>query len=80
MDAALEWKVGRWRAQGISEPEIRDQIRVFRHVNSPQSLLLSLVGGMSIMGAIFSYGITLYLRQRAAAGDRPRSNGKFAPP
>jgi len=65
IDAALEWKVGQWRAQGTSESVIREQILAFRAVNSPRGLLISIGAGMPVMGAIFAYGITLLLRHSA---------------
>ncbi len=65
IDNALDWKVARWRAQGIAETDIRRQITFFRHTNSPTGLLTSTLATVSLTGAIFSLGLTLFFRQRS---------------
>lgn len=64
LDNALDWKVAQMRAQGLAEPDIRRQITFSRQANSPAGLIATTLAGMTLMGAIFSLGLTLILRRR----------------
>lgn len=63
MDAALDWKVNQFRAQGMSEPAIRAEIVSFRWMNSPRGLLTTTLAGMTVRGGLFSLVLTLLLRR-----------------
>lgn len=67
LDHVLDWRVAQWRADGISEIDIRAQIKLYRQMNGPVGDLLSLVGGTTVMGGIFSAGLTFLLRRRPRA-------------
>lgn len=64
MDHALDWRVARLRAEGITEIAIREQIKTYRQLTSPVGCLLSIVAGTTVMGGIFATGLTLLLRRR----------------
>lgn len=63
LDHVLEWRVAQLRADGVAETAIREQIRTYRQLNSPAGCLISIVGGMTVMGGIFSAGLTWLLRR-----------------
>ncbi len=63
MDAALEWKVVQFRAQGMTEPAIRAEILSFRWMNSPRGLFLPTLAGMTVLGGLCSLVLTLLLRR-----------------
>ncbi|MDI1334876.1 MAG: DUF4199 domain-containing protein [Lacunisphaera sp.] len=63
MDHALDWRVARLRADGVTEIAIRDKIKLYRQMSSPVGCLLSIVGGTTVVGAIFAAGLTLVLRR-----------------
>lgn len=63
MDHALDWRVARFRADGMAETAIREQIKLYRRMTGPVGCLISIVGGMTAMGGIFSAGLTLLLRR-----------------
>ncbi len=65
IDNALAWKVARWRAQGIAETDIRQQITFFRHANNPAGLLTSTLATIVLPGTIFSLGLTVFLRRQS---------------
>lgn len=64
LDLALDWRVAQLRADGIAETAIREEIKVYRQLNSPVGCLISIVAGTTVMGGIFSAGLTLLLRRR----------------
>ena len=64
LDNALDWKVAQMRAQGGAETDIRKEITFYRRANSPAGLIATTLVGMTLMGAIFSFGLTLLLRRR----------------
>lgn len=63
LDLALDWRVAQLRAGGIAETAIREEIKLYRQLNSPIGLLISIVAGTTVMGGIFSAGLTLLLRR-----------------
>jgi hypothetical protein len=67
LDHALDWRVAQWRADGMAEVAIREQIRLYRQLNGPLGCLVSLVAGTTVMGGIFAAGLTLLLRRRPRA-------------
>ncbi len=64
LDNALDWKVAQMRAQGVTETDIRKQITFYRQANSPAGLLATTIVGMTLVGASFSFGLTLLLRRQ----------------
>lgn len=64
LDLALDWRVARLRTDGIAETAIREEIKLYRQLNSPVGCLISIVAGTTVMGGIFSLGLTLLLRRR----------------
>ncbi len=64
LDQALDWRVARLRAGGVAETAIREEIKVYRQLNSPVGCLISIVAGTTVMGGIFSAGLALLLRRR----------------
>ena len=63
LDHALDWRVAQLRTEGVLEPAIREEIRAYRRINSPVGSLLSIVGGTTVLGGLFSLGLTA-LRRR----------------
>jgi hypothetical protein len=63
VDQALELKVVQWRAQHLAERNIQEQITTFREAYTPSGLILTIIVGMTVMGALFSLGLTLAVRQ-----------------
>jgi hypothetical protein len=63
LDLALDWRVANLRADGIAETAIREEITLYRQLNSPIGCLVSIVAGTTVMGGIFSAGLTLLLRR-----------------
>ena len=66
IDTTLDWKVAQLRAAGVAETVIRREIVLFRRANSPAGLVATTVLGMTLMGAVFSFGLALLLRGRAS--------------
>lgn len=64
LDNTLDWKVAQMRAQGLAEIDIRKEITFYRQANSPAGLIVTTLVGMTLMGAIFSLGLTLLLRRQ----------------
>ena len=67
LDDALDWRVARMRAEGITETEIRREITFYRQAVSPPGLVTSTLLGMPLMGGFFSLALIIYLRPRSAA-------------
>lgn len=67
MDAALEWRVAQWRAKGVTEFTIREQIDFYHKMNSPLGCFLTIVAGLAVMGALYSFLLALGLRRKSAA-------------
>lgn len=63
LDHALDWRVAQLRADGVAEPAIRKKIKFYRQMNGPVGTLLRSVGGTTVMGGIYSAGLTLLLRR-----------------
>lgn len=63
IDQALEIKVAQLRTQQAAEAEIQEKITLYRNAYSPGGLVASIIVGQTLMGGIFSLGLTLLLRQ-----------------
>ncbi len=63
LDYPLDWKVAQWRAQGVTEIDIRKEITFYRLANSPAGLIATLVARMTLLGGIFAVGLTLLVRR-----------------
>lgn len=63
IDQALELQVAQWRAQQLAETAIQQKITQYRDAYSPVGLVTTILGGMTLMGGIFSLGLTLLVRQ-----------------
>jgi len=63
IDQALEIKVAQLRTQQVTEAEIQEKITLYRNAYSPAGLVASIIVGQTLMGGIFSLGLTLLLRQ-----------------
>ena len=72
LDSVLDWKVARWRAQDMPETDIRRQITLYRQARSPLGLIATTVAGPTLVGGLFSAGLTLLIR-RGQSG--PASRG-----
>ena len=63
LDQTLEWKVARMRSESLPETYIRQQIVTYRNAHSPLGLIATRLAGMTLLGAAFSLGLTLWLRR-----------------
>ena len=63
IEQALETKVAQLRAQQVAETAIQDKITLYRGAYSPVGLVATIIVGMTLMGGIFSLGLTLLVRQ-----------------
>ncbi len=63
IEHALETKVATWRAEQMAETLIQGRIKLYRDAYTPLGLVGSIIVGMTLMGGIFSVGLTLLLRQ-----------------
>lgn len=63
VDQALEVKVAAWRLQSLAETEIQSRITLYRNAYTPAGLLWTTIVGMTLMGGLFSLGLTLVVRQ-----------------
>jgi hypothetical protein len=63
IDQALETKVVQLRAAQVAEPVIQDKITLYRNAYSPLGLVASIIVGMTLMGGLFSLGLTLLVRR-----------------
>lgn len=63
IDQTLEIKVAQLRAQHVAEAAIQEKITLYRNAYSPRGLVASIIVGLTLMGGIFSLGLTLLLRQ-----------------
>lgn len=66
MDYALDWKVGQFRAQGMTEAAIREQIEFYQAMGSPIGCFLGIVAGAVLTGTVFSLLLTFILNRRRA--------------
>jgi len=63
IDQALEVKVAQQRAAHVPEATIQESITVTRNAYTPAGLVLTIIVGMTLMGGLFSLGLTLLVRQ-----------------
>ena len=63
IEHALETKVAQLRAQQVAETAIQDKITLYRGAYSPVGLVATIIVGTTLMGGIFSLGLTLLVRQ-----------------
>ena len=63
IEQALETKVAQLRAQQVAETAIQDKITLYRGAYSPVGLVATIIVGTTLMGGIFSLGLTLLVRQ-----------------
>jgi hypothetical protein len=63
IDQALEVKVAAWRLEQMAEVEIQSRITLYREAYTPTGLLWSTLVGMTLMGGLFSVGLTWLVRQ-----------------
>ncbi len=63
IDQALEVKVAAWRLQHLAETEIQSRITLYRNAYTPAGLLQTTIIGTTLMGGLFSLGLTLLVRQ-----------------
>ncbi len=63
IDQALELKVTQWRAQQLAEAAIQGKITHYRNAYSPVGLVATIIVGTTLMGGLFSLGLTLLIRQ-----------------
>ena len=67
LDSTLEWKVAQMRAASLPETYIRQQIVIYRNAHSPLGLIATRLASMTLLGAAFSLGLTLWLRRQPGA-------------
>lgn len=65
IDNALALKVSAMRAHNVDENDIRSAITSFRQANRPIGLAIRVVGGLTVIGGIFSALLTWVLRQQS---------------
>jgi hypothetical protein len=71
-ERVMAWEADRLRTRGDPETAIRDTLYQARHMNTPLGILLSIVAGYMLMGALASLIIALALRpKKSAAGAGP---------
>jgi hypothetical protein len=63
IDQALELKVAAWRSQLMAESDIQSRIIAYRDAYTPEGLLQTIIVGMTLMGGLFSVGLTFLVRQ-----------------
>lgn len=63
IDHALELKVAAWREQHLAETDIQRRITLYRSAYTPLGMVGSIIMGMTLMGGLFSLGLTLLVRQ-----------------
>ena len=59
----LEVKVAAWRAQQVAETDIQERIKLYVESYTPENLAYSIIVGMTLMGGLFSFVLTLLVRQ-----------------
>ena len=62
IDQTLEWKVAQLRLAQVPEATIRERITLFRDAYTPTGLVMTIIVGTTVMGGLFSLGLTLLLR------------------
>jgi hypothetical protein len=65
VDAVLNWKVAKWRAAGMAEAEIRQQITAYRWTHGPIGSAVALLVSTPLFGAIIAIFATVWLNLRA---------------
>ena len=65
VDTVLNWKVAKWRAAEVAEPEIRRQITAYRSMHSPVGSAVALLITTPLFGAIVGVFSTVWLNLRA---------------
>lgn len=60
---ALEVKVAAWRAQHVTEPEIRSRITAYLAAYTPRGLLQTVILNMTLMGGLISLVLTFVVRR-----------------
>jgi hypothetical protein len=63
IDHALEAKVAAWRAENMVETDIQRRITAYYDAHTPLGMVNTIIIGMTLMGGIFSLGLTLLVRQ-----------------
>lgn len=63
-DLRLAHDVAAMRERGIEESEIREYARLFRNAFSPVGLALAILGAYTVIGAVFSSVLTLWINWR----------------
>lgn len=64
MDNVLEWKVARWRAEGIAESTIRSQILSYRWTHGTVGTLASFLIWTPLIGGIIGLILTVWINLR----------------
>jgi hypothetical protein len=63
IDQVLELKVAQQRAAHVSEAAIQQSITSIRNAYTPAGLMMTIIVGTTLMGGLFSLGLTLLVRQ-----------------
>jgi hypothetical protein len=63
IDQVLEYKVAQLRAAHRPEAAIQESITLTRNAYTPVGMIISIIVSMTLMGGLFSFGLTLLLRQ-----------------
>ncbi|MDD3180165.1 MAG: DUF4199 domain-containing protein [Opitutaceae bacterium] len=69
----LAWKEASMRTAGDSETDIRDAMLRYRHLNTPVGILLSIVAGYMLSGAIISFLLAVILRRNPSPPPLPKA-------
>ncbi|HVU15831.1 MAG TPA: DUF4199 domain-containing protein [Candidatus Didemnitutus sp.] len=75
LDIALKNRVDAWRAAHIDEVEIRRMITAIRNTQSPIGLLVTYLGGVTLLGTLMTLVITSFMlweRKKLLSARSPR--------
>lgn len=71
-DLRLAHDIATMRERGVPEEEVRAYARFFRQAFSPVGLALSILGAYTVIGAVFSSALTLWINWRHKERVDPR--------